>query len=257
MCFIRKRNYMKEQTKRYLLIDGFRGAAIISMIIFHFLYDVNEVYGINTAWYEKTNVHIWQQSICWSFIMISGFVWQLGIKSNLKRGIFLNFCGIVVTLVTALVTPAQTVWFGILNFMGCASLIMIPLHRLAGKIPSLPGMILSMLLFMICRDISEGIIGIRNIFSIELPYWLYESKILTPLGFPFRGFSSSDYFPVLPWIALFLFGYYLYSYMARSGKLERYAYRKIPVLSRIGQKSIWIYLLHQPICMAVCEIFLH
>ncbi|MGN0317870.1 MAG: heparan-alpha-glucosaminide N-acetyltransferase [Candidatus Fimousia sp.] len=247
---------MKKQTKRYLLIDGFRGVAIISMIIFHFLYDVNEVFGVNTGWYENTNIHIWQQSICWSFIIISGFVWQLGIKSNIKRGVILNICGIVITLVTTVFTPSQIVWFGILNFMGCASLIMIPLNRIAGKISSLLGMILSMSIFVICRNITEGIIGIKNIFVIELPDWLYESKILTPLGFPFRGFTSSDYFPVLPWLALFLFGYYLYSYANRTGKLGEYAYRNIPVLTQIGQKSIWIYLLHQPICMAVCEIIL-
>lgn len=247
---------MENRAKRYLLVDGFRGLAIISMVIFHFLYDVNEVFGINTAWYEKIKVHIWQQSICWTFIIISGFVWQLGMKSNLKRGIFLNICGMVITLVTAVFTPSQTVWFGILNFMGCASLIMIPLHRIAGKISSLLGMILSMAIFVICRNITDGIIGIKNIFVIELPNWLYESKILTPLGFPFRSFVSSDYFPILPWIALFLFGYYLYSYAIETDKLKKYAYREIPILSRIGQRSIWVYLLHQPICMAVCAIIL-
>ena len=141
---MREMLFMEKRAKRYLLIDGFRGLAIISMVIFHFLYDVNEVFGINTAWYEKTNVHIWQQSICWAFIIISGFVWKLGMKSNLKRGIFLNICGMVITLATAVFTPSQTVWFGILNFMGCASLIMIPLHRLAGKISSVLGMVLSM-----------------------------------------------------------------------------------------------------------------
>lgn len=248
--------YMEKRQKRYLLVDGLRGAAIISMVFFHFLYDVNEVFGINTTWYEKTNVHIWQQSICWSFIIILGFVWQLGADSALKRGIFLNICGIVITLITAIVTPSQTVWFGILNFMGCASLIMIPLHRIAGKISSPLGMVLSMMIFVICRNITEGIIGIKNIFVIELPNWLYESKILTPLGFPFRGFVSSDYFPILPWIALFWFGYYLYSYAIETDKLNKYAYQEIPILSRIGQRSIWIYLLHQPICMAVCAIIL-
>lgn len=33
---------MKEQ-KRYLLIDGIRGLAIVNMVAFHFLYDVNEI----------------------------------------------------------------------------------------------------------------------------------------------------------------------------------------------------------------------
>lgn len=245
---------METQNNRYLLIDGLRGIAIINMIIFHFLFDVYEIYGLNTSWYEKTGIHIWQQGICWSFIIISGFVWQLGIKSNLKRGIFLNVCGLVITLVTAAATPSQTVWFGILNFMGCVILLMIPLYRIAGKIPPLCGMVLSMGIFAICRHITEGFIGFKKILAIDLPDWLYECKILTPFGFPFSGFVSSDYFPLLPWSALFIFGYYLYSYAVKNGKLGDFAYRKIPFLSQIGQKSIWIYMLHQPICMAVCAI---
>ena len=31
--------------KRYLLIDGIRGIAILNMIAFHFLYDLNEIIG--------------------------------------------------------------------------------------------------------------------------------------------------------------------------------------------------------------------
>ena len=251
-----RKKSQNEKTGRFLLIDGLRGIAVISMVIFHFLFDVNEVFGFNTGWYENVGVYIWQQSICWSFIIISGFVWQLGKKSNLKRGVFLNICGIVITVVTSVFTPSQTVWFGILNFMGCAVLILIPLHRLTAKIPPLPGMGVSVLLFGLCRNIAEGFIGSTAVFIIELPKWLYEIKILTPLGFPFPDFTSSDYFPILPWIALFLFGYYLYSFVIENDNLKNIFFRKIPILSGIGQYSIWIYLLHQPICMAVCALIL-
>ena len=47
---------MENRAKRYLLVDGFRGLAIISMVIFHFLYDVNEVFGI-FLWKSLTIVH--------------------------------------------------------------------------------------------------------------------------------------------------------------------------------------------------------
>ena len=35
---------MQNKEKRYFLIDGIRGAAIINMVLFHFLYDIFIVY---------------------------------------------------------------------------------------------------------------------------------------------------------------------------------------------------------------------
>ena len=35
---------------RYHLIDAMRGASAVSMVLFHFLYDINMVYGHNPQW---------------------------------------------------------------------------------------------------------------------------------------------------------------------------------------------------------------
>ena len=89
---------MQNKEKRYFLIDGIRGAAIINMVLFHFLYDIFIVYERNPLWYDCMPIHIWQQIICWTFIFISGFVWTWGIKSNLQRGIFFNICGLIFSI---------------------------------------------------------------------------------------------------------------------------------------------------------------
>ena len=54
---------MHNKEKRYFLIDGIRGAAIINMVLFHFLYDIFIVYERNPLWYDCMPIHIWQQII--------------------------------------------------------------------------------------------------------------------------------------------------------------------------------------------------
>ena len=78
---------MKEvQQERYHLLDGLRGLTLVSMILYHGMYDLVELYGVSVGWFFRTPGYIWQQSICWTFILLSGFCWRLG-KEPLKRGL--------------------------------------------------------------------------------------------------------------------------------------------------------------------------
>lgn len=251
------RNRKNMDKKRYLLIDGIRGLAVISMVIFHFLFDVYIVYAKNPGWYSQLHIHIWQQSICWTFIFTAGFVWQLGQKNNFRRGIFLNICGIAISLITWVVIPTEAIWFGILNFIGCAVLFMIPLHKIMCKVPPMIGMIASFIAFVLFKNVQRGYLGIGDIKLLTLPGFLYRIKVLTPFGFPYPGFASSDYFPMLPWLFLFMTGYFFYFIFEKQDSWKKIAYKRIPILSGIGQKAIWIYLAHQPICMIVCMFLFH
>lgn len=244
---------MKEQ-KRYLLIDGIRGLAIVNMVLFHFLYDVNEIRSRNSHWYEETGIHIWQQTICWTFIMVSGFVWESGKESAVRRGVILNMYGMLITAVTAVIMPTQVIWFGILNFMGCAAIITFLFYKQMKKIPAVFGIIINLLLFFLSRDLMGHKFGIEHLFQIHIPDFFYHIKILTFFGFPYEGFYSSDYFPVFPWIFLFLTGYFLHRYWTNKNGKHIDIYKSIPLLTWIGQKSIKIYLLHQPLCFALCSV---
>lgn len=244
-----------DKKNRYYLLDGLRGLSIVNMVAFHFLYDYYVICGRNTSWWSLTGVRIWQSYICMSFILLSGFVWKWGRKSNLKRGIFLNVCGLVVSLVTWIAVPGAAIWFGILNFIGCAVLLMIPLDSVLKKIPAALGIALSLSLFVLFYKIQSGYLGLGMIKVVDLPDILYRMKFLTPIGLPYPEFSSSDYFPILPWIFLYILGYYFVEIFERHESWKRAARCRIPVLSWLGQKSIWIYLIHQPVCMAVCMIF--
>lgn len=245
---------MRISEERYSLIDGIRGIAIINMVIFHFLYDVFIVYGKEPSWYGLPTIHVWQQGICWTFIFISGFVWPWGMKGNLRRGLRFNLYGFIISIVTLIVIPSETIWFGILNFMGCAVLLMFPLQKIAKKIPPILGLVSCFFLFIFCKQIQHGHIGIGDMLQVEIPSQLYSIKILTPFGFPFPGFRSSDYFPILPWIFLYLCGYFSNQVFMKHNSWQHLARYKIPLISDIGSRTIWIYLIHQPFSMLICHL---
>ena len=91
-------------------------------------------------------------------------------------------------------------------------------------------------------------------FRLALPAGLYSTRLLTPLGFPYPGFRSSDYFPLLPWFFLYLCGYFLGGIVAAHPRWQRPLTRNVPALGAVGRKALPIYLIHQPLCMLVCII---
>ena len=50
---------MQTGSKRENLIDALRGAAVVSMVLFHFCYDRFMILGRDPAWYGKTPVFLW------------------------------------------------------------------------------------------------------------------------------------------------------------------------------------------------------
>lgn len=242
---------MQEMQERYGLVDAVRGAAVLNMIAFHFLFDWFVIFHGNSDWYWTVPARIWQQYICCSFILVSGFVWDWGRKKNLQRGLFLNLCGCGISLVMLLFLPEEAIWFGILNFFGCAVLLTIPSDWLLRRVPPAAGLAAAFLLFLLTRDLELGYIGIAGHRLAEVPGILYTWRPMTVLGFPYPGFRSSDYFPMMPWYFLFLCGYYLQQLFRRSPAAMRAARARIPLLSAAGKRTVWIYLLHQPVCYAL------
>ena len=238
--------------KRYELVDALRGLALLNMLAMHFLYDVNVVFGREPDWYLRPGVHVWQQYICWSFILIAGFAFPWGRRKNLRRGLLLNACGLLITAVTLLFLPEEAIRFGILNFLGCAILLTIPLEPGRKKLPPLLGLALFFLLFLLLRHVESGTIALGGLFRVQLPKTLYRFRWLAPLGFPDAHFRSSDYFPMLPWYLLFLCGYELHRIVIPRPALRRLLQTRLPLLSDVGRKTLPVYLLHQPILYGLC-----
>ena len=241
------------ERQRYHLVDALRGLALLNMLGYHFLFDVNVLYGRDVRWYLRPGVHIWQQYICWSFILIAGLSYHWGKRHNLRRGLLLNACGLVITAVTLIAVPSEAVWFGILNFMGCAVLLTMALEKGLSRLPAALGLALCFGLFLLLKHVDSGYIGFGPLLH-RLPSGLYRWRVMAPLGFPDPAFRSGDFFPMLPWYLLFLCGWFLGQLLPRSESAQRLASVKLPLLSAIGHRTIWVYMLHQPILMGICML---
>ena len=115
---------------RYRLLDELRGLDLISMMCYHGLWDVVFLFGVQLPWYTGMPGHLWQQSICWVFILLSGFCLPLG-RHPVKRGAVVFGCGALVTAVTLIFMPADAVWFGVLTLLGSAMIITGLLEKLS------------------------------------------------------------------------------------------------------------------------------
>lgn len=237
----------------YGLLDTVRGVCILSMVAYHGMYDLVDIFGLPSAWYTGLPGYIWQQSICWTFILLSGLCWQLS-RRHVKRGLLLVGCGAAITLITWLVMPSQRILYGVLNLLGLSALLLIPLDKVFRKIPAWAGLGGALLLFALTKNVSRGSLGFEGLVLCQLPRWLYATDLLAVVGFPSPSFWSTDYFPLLPWFFLFCAGYFLWSLLDKSPRAKAMLQPGLRPLSFLGRHSLVIYLAHQPALMAVFTV---
>ncbi len=240
--------------QRYFWIDNIRAIAMISMIIYHAVWDLVYLYGMDWSWYRSDFAFLWQQSICWTFILLSGFCWSFS-KNPLKQGLIVSAGGLIVTIVTLIFSYDSRVIFGVLNLIGASALLMIPLKKYFEKIPAMAGVILMFLLFGFAYGINDRHLGVFGLELVELPWDLYKNLFTTFLGFPDIWFYSSDYFSLLPWSFLYFTGYFVYR-MWKEEKIPgaNCLNQKLPALTWLGKHSLIIYMLHQPIIFGILEV---
>lgn len=240
--------------ERYHFLDGIRGIVLLSMIAYHFSWNMVYMYGAKWSWYRSTGAYIWQQSICWTFIILSGFCWSMG-KQPLKRGCMVFGGGLLVTAVTIAVMPQNRVVFGVLTCIGSCMLLLIPVDKYLRRIPAELGLIGSFGLFLILRNVNRGFLGFEIWNLVALPRSCYQNLLTAYIGMPPVNFYSTDYFSLVPWFFLFVTGYFLYGICKKYELLGRSIFQKrIPLVDYLGKHSLLVYLLHQPVIYLIQEL---
>ena len=133
---------------RYRLLDELRGLDLISMMLYHGMWDVVFLFGVAQKWYTGRPGFVWQQSICWVFLLLSGFCLPLG-HHPFRRGAVVFGAGALVTAVTLLFLPEDVVWFGVLTLLGSSMLLTAALDPLLRRVPPAAGVAVSALLFSV------------------------------------------------------------------------------------------------------------
>jgi len=218
--------------KRFWEIDALRGIAIVLMIIFHIAFDLS-YFGNYSLDIHSGLWRLLGRTTASIFILLAGISLSLshsrsaaGMEKYLTRGLKILSWGLLITLITRLFFPEEFIIFGILHFIGLSIILAYPFLR---------------------QKHWNLLLGLSIIFiglSIRGPLILFPT--------PFRTF---DYFPLFPWFGLILIGIFLgnslYPNHTRSFSLPEVS----TPLSTIGRHSLFIYLLHQPILIALLYLF--
>jgi uncharacterized membrane protein len=221
-------------------IDFLRGLSIILMVGYHLLYDLGAMAGVGSLLGFTTDLSTpaWlaaQYFFAALFVVLSGTSSTLS-RGNVRRSLKLLAVALLVTAVTFVFNRAATVHFGILHCLG-ASILLYGLAFERAKAPA-------------CAVAGAAVIGL----SAALPFALKGVPIrfdwLLPFGIHSPGYSSFDYFPLLPWFGIFLAGAALgKSVYASKRSVIR---RRLPAtfINFAGRHSLLIYIVHQPVILA-------
>jgi len=234
-------------------IDFLRGIAIILMIIFHFIYDLNH---FSVIFYK-----LWIGPFAYaSSIIASVFVILVGIsltiyynKKNqhfsiqqirlqlVKRGVKIFSLGMLITVVSYIIIPERFVIFGILHCIGVCIILSLPFLKYTWQNILLGSMII--------------------IFGLYLRLFTFDFSWLLPFGFLPLKYFTIDYFPLLPWFGAILVGIALGNVLYPEGQRRIHLpyHSSVGIFQKIcfmGRHSLHIYFIHQPILISLIFLYL-
>ncbi len=229
-------------TPRLPIVDLVRGVAIVQMIAYHFIYDLTYFGWLHFQMIEEPGWIAWRNAIVSQFVLVVGIGAGLGQAAGRSGARFWRRWGQIAAS-AALVSAAsfwlfgaRMIWFGILHFVALALLLARPLPARAG----------------VNLAIGAATLGV-GLFVHDA--W-FDPPWVDWIGLAADKPPTEDYVPLLPWFGLVAIGLGLTALWRKRAfalppSLQRLQSPPARALRWLGTWPLTIYLVHQPIMMAV------
>ncbi len=224
-------------------VDALRGLAIVMMVIFHFLFDLNFLGLAKISMYEGFLL-VFQRTTATLFLLVVGITLSIAYRNGkteffyyLKRGLLLVAVALLITVATWIYPHEGFIIFGIIHLIAFSIIVSY--------------IFLRTYYLTLFTGIALIVIGLA-ISGITA-----SNSILLWLGLPPANFYTLDYYPVLPWFGIVLIGIFLgkFIYVEKKICFEEIKNPLANFLGYIGQRSLMIYLVHQPILIGILMLY--
>lgn len=229
--------------RRLAAIDVARGVALIAMAIYHFTWDLGFFGYIDPSTAGTGGWKIFARLIASSFLFLAGVGLVLGHTPQFRPRAFgirlakIALAALVISVATYVAMPDSFIFFGILHGMAAASIVGVVLLRAPAPVTALAALF-AFLAPMYLRSPA---------FDSPAFWWLGLSETLP---------RSNDYVPIFPWLAPFLLGMAVTRLALQQGWFRWFS-AEAPTrlwkrtLATAGRHSLVIYLVHQPLLIAL------
>lgn len=208
------------------------------MVCYHFSFDLT-LFGVLKARFNTDPFWLgFRYIIMSSFLLLVGVSAVLSERNGFKQQRFLKrlaqiaFCALLATLSSYLTFPRTFIFFGILHFNVVASL----LARLFLRFRWL--------------NLGLGLLFIGLDLTVSHPF--FDRGVWQCLGLMTHKPFTEDYVPIIPWFGTVLVGMFLAQSLVAAQRLDLLKSTRGPRwLLFMGRHSLIVYMLHQPILLAV------